>query len=124
MRMATPSYEAFMMPALQALLGVEAAQVHDLAPSVQSRMGLADDVCTETLPWSRQPVLLARLESALRDLREAQLVRMDSGSAYALTARGQALLGPDAPAAIDVAFLGQFEEFAAYRAQFSKRRGA
>ncbi len=122
--MAAPSYESFMMPALQALLDVEAAELQDLAPKVQGRMGLADAVWAETLPWNRQPVLLARLEAALRDLREAQLVRMPSGAAYALTDRGRALLAQGAPGAISVAFLAQYEEFAAYREQFSRRRGA
>jgi len=122
--MSTPSYESFMMPALQALLEVDAAHVQDLAPTVQAGMGLADAVWTETLPWNRQPVVLARLEAALRDLREAHLVRMDCGAGYALTDRGRALLAQDAPAAIDVAFLAQYEEFADYREQFSRRRGA
>jgi restriction endonuclease Mrr len=122
--MVTPSYESFMMPALKALQGVDVARLEALAPEVQTSMGLPDEARDEVLPWNRQPVLLARLEAALRDLREAELVRVEGVLGFALTARGRDLVGQAEPKAIDAAFLTKYPEFAAYREEYSKRRGA
>ena len=118
---ALPSYESFLLPVLEAVEG-GAVTVPEVARRAVRRLDLPDEVDAARLPWNGQPVVEARVEQAAVDLAMAGLLERD-GDRLAITARGrQVSLEPGR--SVDVAFLGQFPEFAAYRAEKLARRGA
>lgn len=120
--MTLPSYEDFMLPVLREAARADAITLEGLVSRVADALGLDDEARAATFPWNQQRMVDARTEHAARDLEKAGLVEV-RGGAFSATARGRGLLEA-APERLDRAALERFPEYAAYREEVLRRRGA
>ncbi|MGF1511328.1 MAG: winged helix-turn-helix domain-containing protein [Myxococcota bacterium] len=117
-----PAYEAFMRPLLE-ILATGPRSCPDAADRVADALGLESAARAERSRWDGVPVVETRVRKAAEDLAQAGLVTRIVGE-LSLSSAGRESL-PGLPARIDVPYLqAHFPQYAAYREELLKRRGA
>jgi len=110
--MAIPGFQDFMLPVLRLADGRE-TRVADIVDVIADQFNLSDADREELLPSGTKRRLLNRLHWATIYLHKSGLIVRTRRGYYTISDRGRRVL-TDPPARIDIAFLGQFDEFRAF----------
>jgi restriction system protein len=115
MIMATPDFQATMLPILQIAEDGQEHSLRDTVEAVAARLGLSEPDRKALLPSGRQSMLANRVGWARTYMAKAGLLEPTRRGHFRITARGRDVLARK-PAAINSAFLGQFAEFREFKA--------
>ncbi|ABC83310.1 Restriction endonuclease [Anaeromyxobacter dehalogenans 2CP-C] len=108
--MPVPSYDAFMLPPLQALAEGDEHNARDLRDQLDRTFDLTDADRHELLPSGKQPVFDGRVGWAKTYLEKAGLLSTSRRGWYRITDAGRSVLAKN-PERIDKQYLLQFESF-------------
>ncbi len=112
--MTCPDFQSLTLPVLQAAGGGQELALAYLRAEVAKRLGLSDADVAEKIPSGRQSRLGNRVNWACIYMSEAGLLEWVRRGIYRITERGRQVLAQP-PVRIDVAFLGQYPEFRAWK---------
>lgn len=120
--MPIPDYQSCMLPLLRfASDGTEHA-FKDAVEALASEFHLTEAERGEYLPSGQQPVIDNRVGWASTYMKKAGLLSAPRRGVLKITDRGRSVLAKPPPK-IDLAFLGQFPEFIAFKALRHRRDG-
>jgi len=118
---AVPSFEALMLPLLQAHADKEPHSRRELRDRLAAALGLSEADLADRLPSGVQGTFENRTNWAAFYLTQAGILERAGRGVTRLTPRGEAVLG-EAPPRIDIDFLKQFAEFRDFLARKGTRR--
>lgn len=119
--MAVPEFQSFLLPTLEAAADGQVHTVGGIVEQVARRLDLSEEDRREVLPSGRQRRLDNRVAWACSYLRQARLLESAGRGHVRVTERGRSVLGQRLDR-IDIRFLEQFEEFAAFRSRTGTKR--
>jgi restriction system protein len=111
--MAIPDFQTLMLPVLRRSADGE-VRISDVVMKLANEYGLTDEERAHLLPSGRQTTFANRVHWAKSYLGKAGLVSLSGRGRFAITDRGRKILASP-PQKIDIKFLQQFSEFAAFR---------
>ncbi|MEK7404332.1 MAG: winged helix-turn-helix domain-containing protein, partial [Acidobacteriota bacterium] len=114
--MAVPDFQSLMLPLLNIAADGEEHSLIGLREAIGNGLNLSDEDRKELLPSGRQGKFANRVAWASVYLRRAGLLESPSRGRVRIAARGHAVL-KSSPARIDIKFLMEFPEFAAFRGE-------
>ena len=120
-----PSYKQFMRPFLEIAKAANGSEVklRDVINQLADKFGLTEEERTETFASNKQTVLDNRVGWARTYLAKAGLLQATKRAHFVITQRGiQAIADPNT--VIDNNYLGQFEEFVAFKGRKSTSTSA
>lgn len=109
-----PHYEKLILPLLKLAIDGQTHKFDDVVNTLATTFEVSEDELRVLLPSGRYPVFRSRVGWAKTYLTKALLIEPTARGVFRITARGQLVLA-EKPTGIDVAFLLQFPEFAAFR---------
>lgn len=112
--MAIPDYQTLMLPLLKLAEGGQILRFRDAVEQLASEFKLTDEERSELIPSSTSPTFDNRVGWARTYLKQAGLIQSERRGTFQITQRGRDLLA-EKPARIDVALLGRYPEFRAFR---------
>lgn len=111
--MTVPKFQALMLPVLKEAKDGEIGIAH-VRELIAERLGLSEEDINELLPSGRQTYFVNRISWARHFIEKALLIETTRRGHFKITERGLELLTTDLQE-IDVDFLMQYPEFAAWR---------
>jgi restriction system protein len=120
--MSVPDFQTLMLPLLREVSRRPITPLQDVRAALASEFELTVEDITELLPSGRQARFANRVGWAATYLKQAGLLDYPSRAILRITERGRQVLA-EAPAQINIAFLGRFEEFVAFRSTTSGADG-
>ena len=112
--MPLPHYEKLILPLLTLSADGQTHKFDDAVSTLATTFEVSNDELRLLLPSGRYPVFRSRVGWAKTYLTKALLIEPTARGVFRITARGQLVLAEN-PTEINVAFLLQFPEFAAFR---------
>jgi restriction system protein len=112
--MPIPDYQSCMMPLLRFAADGAEHLFKDAVEAIASEFRLTEDERGEYLPSGQQPVIDNRVGWASTYLKKAGLLSAPRRGVFKITDRGRSVLAKPPPK-IDLAFLGKFPEFTAFK---------
>ena len=112
--MAIPDFEKIMLPLLRFIADGQEHTLREAIDGLASEFGLSAEEREALLPSGKQATFDNRVGWARTYMKKAGLVESTGRGRFRVTDRGQKVL-VSSPSAIDVDFLMQFPEFAAFR---------
>ena len=116
--MAIPDFQSLMLPVLRRLAERQ-WKTAELVEAMADEHSLSLEERSFLLPNGRQVTIANRTHWALAYLNKAGLIIRVSRGNYEASARGRELLA-DPPSSLNIAYLLNYPEFAAFRAQITK----
>lgn len=113
--MSVPDFQTLMLPALRVLDAYSPATTQQVREKLATEFSLTGGDLAELLPSGRQTTFANRVAWAYSYMKQAGLISSPKRGVYEITTRGRATLEAK-PERIDINFLMQFPEFAAFRA--------
>lgn len=117
--MAIPTYDTFFLPILRCLIDGREHSRQEIMDRIATEFGLSEEDRTQLLP-SGQPVFYSRVGWATTYLKHAELISTPKRAHFVITVRGREFLSSN-PAAIDLKFLAQFQEFRDFKERAVQR---
>lgn len=114
--MAVPDFQSLMLPLLLTLEDGSEYGTQDTLDALAGRLGLTEADVTQPMPSRKAPLLTNRVAWAKLHLRRAGLIESPRRGVYRITERGREVLRTP-PDRINLAYLGQFPEYAEFRAR-------
>lgn len=119
--MPIPDFQTLMLPLLRYCADGEEHSNRDAVPALAKEFGLSAEDLAELLPTGRQGRFDNRVGWAKSYLKQAGLLEFTGRGIFRITPRGHEVLKKK-PARVDMKYLEQFPEYAAFR-EGSKRDG-
>lgn len=113
--MAIPDYQSCMLPLLRVFADKREHAFRDTVEALAREFDLSEDERREMLPSGNQDVFTNRVGWARTYLKKAGLLESTRRGFNKITPRGLSVL-TEKPSRINVAYLGRFPEFQAFRA--------
>jgi restriction system protein len=114
--MAIPDFQTLMLPLLRSLEDGSERGTQDTLDALAAQFGLTEADVTQPMPSRRAPLFTNRVAWAKLHLKRAGLIESPRRAIYRITERGRKVLRTP-PEKITFAYLGQFTEYAAFRAR-------
>ncbi|MBL4693324.1 MAG: restriction endonuclease, partial [Magnetovibrio sp.] len=111
--MSIPSFQAFMLPVLEAAKDGEIS-ISEVRDKIALELDLTDEDISELLPSGRQTYFVNRVSWARHFIEKALLVKTTKRGYFQITPRGKELLTQQ-PDKINIDFLLSYPEFAEWR---------
>jgi restriction system protein len=111
--MAIPDFQTLMLPILRSSADGE-VRIGDVVEKLAVEFVLSDDERAHLLPSGRQTTFANRVHWAKSYLGKAGLIVLSGRGRFTITERGREVVATP-PKRIDIKFLQQFHEFAAFR---------
>lgn len=112
--MAIPDFQTLMLPLLRHCADGGEHATRDVVPALAKEFELTEDELLELLPNVRQGRFYNRIGWAKSYLKQAGLLEITGRGIFRITPRGKDVLNSN-PDHINIKFLQQFSEFAAFR---------
>ncbi|MCU0561040.1 MAG: restriction endonuclease [Desulfobacterales bacterium] len=121
--MAIPDYQTILLPMLRMLADGKERTIDEAVAWLTAEFEVPDDERRQLLGGGRQTIIRNRAGWARTYLKKAGLIASRRRGMVHITDRGRSVLGSN-PERIDLHFLMQFPEFAAFRRLGHERAGA
>ena len=113
--MAVPTFEEFMLPALEIMADGKTRKIRELVELVASAMNLTEDDRKDLVPSQVEPRYVNRINWAIYYIMRANLLKRPQRGYYMITDIGHSVL-KNKPKLIDKEFLMQFDDFKKFQA--------
>ena len=116
-----PTYEDFMLPALQCLSNYDNIDKKTICANVAKMTNLTKQQMDDILPSQTMPTYINRISWALTYLKKAGLVESPTRAVYKITNEGKNVLNKS-PKKIDNEFLSQYNSFIEFKNKIGNKK--